>query len=82
MWRIAILFGSLALWGCSATPGVESGELPDNLTELRTLHKDKQTQIKQLTTELEAIDAKIRQLDPAAESARRLVTTSPVTRKD
>ncbi|MDX1478496.1 MAG: efflux RND transporter periplasmic adaptor subunit [Saprospiraceae bacterium] len=81
MLRIAILFIAFTLWGCSASPGSEAGELPEDLSELRKLQKDKQQQIKTLQAQLASIEARIREQDPT-EVVRRLVTISAVSRRD
>lgn len=80
--RISIAIIALLIFGCSARPAQNAGDLPTDLSGLKALRKDKRNEIKQLQTDLKEIDTKITDLEPNRPDKKRLVTTREVVRKD
>jgi len=71
-----------ALYGCSATPANENGELPEDLAELKTLRESLEKEMRANQKQLDAIKARIKELDPTMIKSKKLVTTEMVSESD
>ncbi len=80
--RISIVIIALLIFGCSARPAQNAGDLPSDLSGLKAMRNDKRNEIKQLQTDLKEIEGKITELEPNRPEKKRLVTTREVVRKD
>ncbi len=81
-WKIAeaaFFLGLLLMLGCTPQP---ANEMPQDLTGLKALLKDKKQQLKSLNDEIADIEARVIKLDTNMARAAKLVTVASPERKD
>ena len=79
--KYALILVLAVLAGCGA-PQNENTELPDDLSELKALRREKVEEIKQINSEIDAIDLKIYEVDENRVVLRKLVTTKILETRD
>ena len=69
---------ALTLAACSARPTDDGGELPTDLSELKSLRDQVEADLRDSETRLEEIKEKIEELEPQRKKQARLVTTQEI----
>lgn len=80
--RIYLVLITLFLFGCGSGSDHNEGALPADLSALKSLGKEKRSEIRELQDQLGQIESKIAELEPNRSGTKSLVTTQEVVRKD